>query len=682
MNHTKTQGIRIVLHYIKRRIVLLSCVDQLRAMPAYYLSQQATGANRPTLAFTQRGITGQTVCRLSEIATFAAATVVQVAYAAYRSSIEAFVCASIMRWKQTIAKGFFPISRSVPGILLPLPLAPVIVQLAAKPSDVFLKSFTTAISELGGERIEAGKGNPVFIIRRPTLESLTKIRQVCNPTAPIREGYCQLAALWASVYFHVFIEGFLRTNTYEYHRTESEETEGTGIGKMMETRGSTQSHMPGSTNEIAKKAKTDKKGLVAAGWTKPADEDFDMDPHQMYVAHLDSSVLVAKPSPHPSSNNFGPPSAVPNKPGLLFPYFEGMILSDPKFLRIMASSYIMRILHGNNFDEIKMAFKEFRNDIGTFAHTTTGRVVSHMMYGIHLALQAQALLFLIFDEGYRGFCLLGAEFSVFHQGVWVAPRTASELREDLQEIQTRSMSIALLAAKLATCKDISGDNIIVDMEKMPNRGYLCDVLARVDTSGEGKNSVIEDIEKLLGSILPGSDYKTFKPENITWALRQIASPTTPSYVDWPIYIPRTSWTFLSDPVYKVLACFGPRSLSFRNSNGKEYPIPLTATEKDIFDRKKEKDNLQKIIVYEKPIVQAVQDMHDLQKKLALRMDLTERAGPVRGQVFEKESMDRIVQCLKEVCVQESFAGGKRAPVLKRTYGDAFGKGDLLSEFSL
>jgi len=39
-------------------------------------------------------------------------------------------------------------------------------------------------------------------------------------------------------------------------------------------------------------------------------------------------VLHAKPSPLPSSINIGPVSACPNFPGLLFPYFPGMIIQD------------------------------------------------------------------------------------------------------------------------------------------------------------------------------------------------------------------------------------------------------------------------------------------------------------------------------------------------------------------
>jgi hypothetical protein len=639
-----------------------------------FLSSPASGSARPTLAYSQRGLTDITICRLSEIAVFGIARFVQAAYAGYRAAIDAFCCATQSKYTRSTNMTIFPIM-AFHDFTIPIPFPRIICQLAKKPTDTFLKTFLEGLSRVNGRKIDAGKGNPVFVLDQPDYATYQKIKPLMNSSSPQREGYAQMIAIeWAGVFIS-FIQSFLATNTYEFKLVpESDETKGFGKSHRLGITGSFR--RAGLTLEASKKMKLKDGGdAYANGGTKTDDEPNDLTPNQGEYVLLTSSVLVAKPSPHPASNNYGPPSKVPNKGGLLFPYFEGMIAGDPRFLRQMASLYLVRCLSTKNLEESKDNFKLLRDDIASFAYTASGLIVQHIMMGIHLALQTQTILFLIFEEGYRGFTLLGQEFEVFFHGRWMKPLSASDLRKEVESIQTKKMDLGLLASLLAGCKDINGDNIIPDVERLSSRPYLGSLLAVIDT--EKHEDTCKEITTILSRILPGADYFTFKPENITWALDSLHK--LPEDISgWPMYIPQTGWGHCGDDTYRVMACFGPRSFSFRNSKGTEIVIPVAASDKDPYDVKSE-NPLKKFIIYEKPILQCVQDMRDFRNKGSMRMDLAERAGPVRGQTYDIESRRKIWAHMKMTCAMPGFlTKGEKSAEKKRTHETAFGTGDQTS----
>jgi hypothetical protein len=77
---------------------------------------------------------------------------------------------------------------------------------------------------------------------------------------------------------------------------------------------------------------------------------------------LDDIVLYARPSKSPVENNMGPISAVPNLPGIPFPYFAGMIIPDKTFVRTIVSRHFKR-LFGETIEDIKSSYVLFRQGI-------------------------------------------------------------------------------------------------------------------------------------------------------------------------------------------------------------------------------------------------------------------------------------------------------------------------------
>jgi hypothetical protein len=175
---------------------------------------------------------------------------------------------------------------------------------------------------------------------------------------------------------------------------------------------------------------------------------------------------------------------------------------------------------------------------------------------------------------------------------------------------------------------------------------------------------------------------TFKPVNIMWGLESLASPD-PLDVDFPFYIPLTGFRGIETKEYKVLAAFGPRSFSFRNSKGTEFKIPSKATDEDPLHEAVKKESVTRLFVYEKPVREAVKDWIDLKKTAAIRMDLGERAAGQRAHVFMGKQKGDIWNKLKDLASRELLKRDEgEVKLVKRSYVEAFGAAASLDSFEL
>jgi hypothetical protein len=411
-------------------------------------------------------------------------------------------------------------------------------------------------------------------------------------------------------------------------------------------------------------------------------EENNLTPHKVLHALGNDLVLVAKPSPHPSSNNFGGPSDVPNKSGLFFPYFQGMMVPDAKGLRDLVSALCFRNLGGPGRD-CRDAYKEIRTLISSVASTPQGIIMQHVLKGIHLALEAQAILFLVFVDGaYSGFCLLGEKFSVFANGAWHDPQSAADLKDDLRKIQSRQGRLESLGSLLVKCKTLSGDAVMVDQDRLSEYPYLANLLANLEL-GDKETSPEDEIAELLGHTLTITDYKTFKPRNIVESLTALSQKDFLVPIDVPFFIPLRNWRGIDRREYQILAAYGPRSFSLRNAKGVEYRIPSKSTDNDpLSTDPKETEKPNRLLIYEKPVRECVRDWEELCKKGSIRMDLAERAAGQRAHMFQAAQMKEIWLKLKGLAAAGTLVAPEGAKdVQKRSYTEAFGSGSFES-FSL
>jgi len=273
--------------------------------------------------------------------------------------------------------------------------------------------------------------------------------------------------------------------------------------------------------------------------------------------------------------------------------------------------------------------------------------MTHVLTGVDLALETQTILYLIFDkEIYLGFCLLGSHFKIMLHNVWYDPLEETDLRKELDSLLTHEKVLEKLAARISECK-IAGDVLAqVAAADINTPAKLAKALSSLKLDSERNDE--EDIMNLLSHARLPSTFKTCKPENIAWAVREMTLNDEAPFDDQiPIYIPLKGWSDIGSKRYMVLASFGPRSFSFRNARGDEIRVPKIGE----IDPMREVDASNKLvrdalIVNEKIISECLIDFKTMTEKGAVRMDYGERAAGSRNHIFRGDSLTKIWEALK------------------------------------
>jgi hypothetical protein len=559
----------------------------------------------------------------------------------------------------------------------------ILFQLAKKPNEGLMKSILEKFEKLGISKVEVGRGTPSFILDRYNHDIIERVLPpISQERGPVLEGVTQLIAMKRMMPVYRAINAFLATHTYEYKGhdgSESTRTSRKRVGERIEMRNRTNWYREGWNKEKEQKIGTDE---MEVDGEVDALEKKDLTPDMPTQCNADQIVVVAKPSPLPSSTNFGKPSEVPNKKGLLFPYFDGMLISDTKAFRSLVCDLFFRNLASPG-QETREAYTLFRAECGSFASTAAGREMTHILQGIKLGLEAQAIVYLLFDEGtYKGFCLLGEYYQVFMNGHVYSPLSEEELRAELLTLQTKSESRASLKQALRECKDVEGNLLQVgDEEDFSKVLVVARILSKVGIEASGKE-LVRDVEEKLARCGFPTQYRTFKPSFVAEAVRLLCDASVPLPDDLIFFIPPSNWRGIDEREYQILASFGPRSFSFRNARGVEFTVPRDTKDEDRLSMDAKKEGAQTfMLVSEKKVTECVRDWAELKKTGKIRMDLDERAGGNRGLKFEGKSKDLIWNELKNAGIKGVFERGTDEGK-KRTHDAAFGTDDALADFSL
>jgi hypothetical protein len=647
-----------------------------------YICADTQGKVPQSSVFEQKGLSGMTQGRLSDIVLLAKPHCNQVAFSGYKDNIEAFLCATARKMKVSISAGHFPIPLDY-NPTVPLPLPRIVFKLAKKGTPAGVEKMEKALEKYGLAKRFVGKGDPCYTIDRPDVNFIRNtLPAISLPRGPTIEGYAQADAAVSSLRVYQCIDLFLRTNTYYYRegieREETIQADTGGLQDIAEVRIGSGYYRPGFSSKSAiKKVRTQELADLEPRRVDSRELE-DMTPHMDTVAPIGSAVLVAKPSFLPATTSYGTLRDVPNHPGLLFPYFQGMLAGDTAAVRKYVGDHLFRNL-GSGDVTSRDAFRNFRSEVGTFANTSEGVLIAHVLCGLSLALNTQSHLYLLFEDGgYKGFCLLGKSFSVFIHGKWQDAIPAEELRAELDRIRTRKVILEDLAAALGRCETISGDVLMVEDGDINSPRKLAPYLSRVKEEHEENREVIEEVRAHLGQLAINEPFLTFRPGNITWAVERLTTKSAEPIEDTkPLYIPLKGWSKLGTREYMVFASFGPRSFSFRNATGTEIRISKKA-EADPFKERGEDGNLkfQKFIVGEKPIQQCISEWKVLEQKRSLKMDFVERAAGSRNHVFRGRDFEEFWGVLKEAAEAGQFDKDAEVPVesAKRKYEIAF-KGD-------
>lgn len=287
----------------------------------------------------------------------------------------------------------------------------------------------------------------------------------------------------------------------------------------------------------------------------------------------ESSIPKAKPSPQPE-NIFGGYQAVPTLPGLLFPYFPGMLENDMNYVSTVIKEYFLECL-GDTREEILAVYRDLKGGMGSVASTETGKILQHLYMGVSLAIRGQARLFPIMDKRrYLGFTLHGWYFTVSIDGYKHRPIAQEELAKCVLQVDEHAVAIAEILKKLASMKMIDG--------KKPTKKFLLDHKEEILKSPRAladlirgfridEPDTVEELEKIAARLAYIQKYWTFTVENVLKAVDLLLAKSFPT-PDAPMFT-RGGTITATDSAISIFALFGDVGFSFRTPGGRPMKIP-------------------------------------------------------------------------------------------------------------
>lgn len=623
-------------------------------MAPIYTAKHVSSADATIPLFSIKGLPNLAPSTISSLDVIGYPLERQVAFSQYADNLAAFIHANQQKKRVTVRStpyGFLKTSETLP---LPRPTVQFVLQkeIDFDTAEKFIRSLGP-----GASKEKSGK-TTIFkapALPTPMLTSILKLSAShynCGRDAVTPAGMAAYNILSAAI-----VE-ILKIHTYAAFPSSTSLKD-----TLVEFRTAHQKSM--TTYESAKS--TDGKQIIDIGSfsrnVMDADETkqsgMDMDDSELLKKIRDShggitmsavdTVVVAKPSPAPLSINVGQSGDIPNMPGLLFPYFKGLIQPDAQMLKTFMVRRLFQLL-GTTQEKCQEQYQNIRRGLNSLATTDIGMTLSHIVSGIELALTTQGRCFVIIEaKEYAGFALLGAKFVVFDTVKWRAPETEEDLRKDIVELDPHALAavkLTQLFTSMAVSQKYTGPTVSESTFNEPKS--LADVLAgiKLDKLEDNEERELDQLFRSLNYMGPG--YLAKNPQIISDALTTLFSSTVIA-LDRPTYIPSIRAPIATRP-FVVLSRFGPEAPSLWNERGTLYPCePVEAA---VALDKKGKRKLgemdtyanmpEQLLITPKPLSIAVKDMEKVINSGGVKMDLKERSKKYRNISVEAEAMRKLI----------------------------------------
>lgn len=291
--------------------------------------------------------------------------------------------------------------------------------------------------------------------------------------------------------------------------------------------------------------------------------------------------------------------------GYFFPYFNGLVLPDKAETPRILIGYFSS-LFGSRPQDVLTSIKNLQEGWVSLSNTTAGLEISHLVFGIDLAIRGNCRIKPVFlNSIYSGFVLTGEDFLIAKGSSMVKKTPLEALREEISEYDQHGDSIAKLvliisAAPIEATKEAS---IITANHILSPRALHNQIRIRV-FSTEKQNEINALVPKLRYSqkLFDLSDKLSLSTILKKIARKEFLPDSAPFYL-------RSNALFTKDPIFSSLAAYGPRAPSFigmgnntmvRITKGKRFYSDLPGSVK-----------LEGIPVFFKPLAQAMEDFRTI-----------------------------------------------------------------------
>jgi len=612
-----------------------------------YTATPLTGKAVQSPSFTKRGIDGLTAGRLNQLHHVGIAVDKQLAYDGYMTNLPAFLYATSVQSRVIATNVWYKPVLSNEHVI-PIPLPPLCI-LSKKPykNDEEKSAFRNSLGPIEVDESKGLKGQ-FFILRKPTLNTLKDLPlATIDPHAPSPQDATSLSGLISFVQTLKVISLFLATHTYPYKQTPIDNGDDTTDAVILAWKEG-RYHSASSLDRVPRTV-----GVIPVDL---GDEDFQGSTPALAGGSITSgrgAVLVAKPAPLRPSINYGVPSTIPNLPGYVLPYFRGLIEPSKDTIIAIYRRFFLGTI-AKDRESSNEAWYEWLRGVDKWYQTESGRIVTHILFNIQTALEAQARIFLIIrGSEYLGCAILGFGSAILINGKFVAPDPASRVKADALELDGHSLAVEEIRSLLV---DAYGDGMVDELLLDSTRQVFKEINAAPKIDDD------EDLEKLREAVSRLAFDDVFNGpsmENIVKALRSLTIAEDEDIQTWPMYLD-PSMIYNTSRAHQVLSSFGPTAPSFVDSAGKDFSIPKGLLDEDplsTFDPSTGKRAMDVILVSMKRIPQAVGDWTNVVKKRRIRQNVAERAAGFRTIQFRGNGRDSIWTALKQIPFEET--GGKR-----------------------
>lgn len=661
------------------------------AMAPIYLAQPVKSSYAGPSIFRERGISGFVPGKISELSVIGIPDRREFAYDGYYRNVDAFLFATTQKDKVWChLPGFtsgFHISPTIPFNLPPIAFVPNF--------PVSSDGEDKMVAKLGEGTLKnrIGKTMVYTITRSVPNSELAKL--ISNASDAFGSGPDALTpiGLRAARFCRDVIAAFLATHSYAAFPKEVKGPD--GVGEIRAIRCIDSKRCEGPSKVLLLDNKRARLDYIQEWKALPVDEpEPDMetpegresmekpekDYHGIKITNPGEAIYRAKPSPEEYTRNYGPSSAIPNSPGLVFPYFEGANPPDAQFLKSIVSEHFIRLL-GSSPAEVKANFVSIRRGLNSLSTTTIGLEMAHMFAGIKLALTSQCRVYMVVDTEYRGFVLLGSGFSVFDGTSVYTPVPYERLVKDLAYLDPHSAGLAKveeMLSKLAEAGILDGMiEEAINIQEYKSINKLIGLLSKIKIP-EG----VKDHEDTLKELNRGlrmlnfneEPYWEINPQTVVKFLGLLdgSSKSKASITALPMAF--TEWDVdYRNELYRALSAFGSEAPSVWNSTGSEVAAVESITEEQSGESRKrskkveEYGNMPKeILVSRKPVLLALKDWNKVFEKSAVKMNFKERAKEYRTMVVKNESDRKLLwRCLMTAVKVHKNLEGVDEPVEKK-----------------
>lgn len=616
-------------------------------MAPLYTARHISSNDKTVPLFTVKGLTNLAPSTLTNLNIVGVPLEKQVAFTQYADNISSFIWANVTR--KTVTVTGLPLGLVNSKSKLPMATPPVSFILQKELDFEKAEKFVNNLGP-GASKTKSGK---TMIYTAPALDSemYHRILSVSASHYSCGRESVTPAGIVAHRLISSCIAEFLKIHTYAAFSTPPEEAiteirlaignEVTGLVEDCSKKKDKATLMQSYSAELARmgEVERDEDAMVELSAYQ---EEFSKLRHGVSSTGVDT-VFRAKPSPVRESN-MGPATAVPNMPGVIFPYFQGLIQPDS----VIMSQFVIRRLYsllGSTNQECQELYAKIRRGINSLSTTNEGMVLSHVILGVELALQTQGRCFLIIEsKKYLGFALLGSKFAIFDSSHWIAPVDAAALRADLHELDPHLQAVHKLVGSFVTMTESSQyTGPAVSEETFNSPSSLIPVL-----KGIALDKIEDQLERELNQCFRslnymGSGYLQQNPQIVAEMLETFFSDAVVE-LDRPTYIPSIR-TAVDTREFVLLSRFGPDAPSLWNERGTLFKCEARETAETSEKGKRKMGALDtyanmpdKILVTPKPLEISVRDFGKMVAEGGVKMDLKERAGKYRNMSIEAEVM--------------------------------------------